>query len=134
MSSDSDGKASRRWGIGLYSSTGSPYALDMDSQQFDAIAEAELRALDGALGDFDPDEVEAEPTPGVLTLTLANGDKIIINSHRAAGEIWMAAFRNAWHFAPKLEGERWMWRTPKDELRTTLGRLLSERLGRTVAI
>ena len=106
----------------------------MDTQQFDAIAEAELAALDGALGDFDPDELEAEPTPGVLTLTLGNGDKIVINSHRAAGEIWMAAFRHAWHFSPQHEGDRWVWRTARDELRTTLGKLLSERLGRAVEL
>ncbi len=108
--------------------------MALDTALFDKIAEAELAALDKALGDFDPDELEAEATPGVLTLTLAGGDKIIINSHRAAGEIWMAAFRSGWHFAPHDESGRWVWRTAKDELRATLSGLLSERLGRAIPL
>jgi CyaY protein len=108
--------------------------MALDTALFDKIAEAELKALDQALGDFDPDELEAEPTPGVLSLTLGSGDKIIINSHRAAGEIWMAAFRTAWHFAPHDEGGVWVWRTAKDELRATLGRILTEKLGRAVTL
>lgn len=108
--------------------------MALDTQTFDTIADAELKALDKALGDFDPDELEAEPTPGVLTLTVRARDKIIINSHRAAGEIWMAAFRNAWHFAPHEENGRWVWRTATDELRATLGRVLSDKLGRSIAL
>lgn len=108
--------------------------MPVDSALFDKIADAELKALDKALEDSDPDEVEIDTSPGVLTLTLAGGEKIIINSHRAAGEIWMAAFRSAWHFAPHEENGAWVWRTAKDELRATLGGLLTQKLGRTVAL
>ena len=106
----------------------------MDEKTFDRIADDELHLLDKQLGDFDPDEVEAEMSAGVLTLTLGAGDKIIINSHRAAGEIWMAAFRQAWHFAPKDEGGAWKWRTATDELHAALGRVLSQKLGRPIAL
>ena len=104
----------------------------MDEKTFDRIADDELHLLDKQLGDFDPDEVEAEMSAGVLTLTLGAGDKIIINSHRAAGEIWMAAFRHAWHFAPKDEAGTWKWRTATDELHAALGRVLSQKLGRPI--
>jgi len=105
---------------------------------FDQIADAELHHLEKVLGDFDPDEVEVELSQGVLTLTLADDSKIVVNSHHAAGEIWMAAYRQAWHFAPR-EGEgggagRVEWRTAKEELRSTLSRILGERLGREVRI
>lgn len=102
---------------------------------FDQIADAELRHLEQTLGDFDPDELDVELSQGVLTLTLADDSKIIINSHHAAGEIWMAAYRQAWHFAPHEEGGGVQWRTPKDdELRATLSRVLGEKLGREIRV
>lgn len=101
---------------------------------FDQIADSELRFLENKLGDFDPDEVEVELSQGVLTITLGDDSKIVVNSHHAAGEIWMAAYRQAWHFAPREEGGRVEWRTAKDELRATLGRILSEKLGRDVRL
>jgi CyaY protein len=101
---------------------------------FDKIADAELRYLENKLGDFDPDELEVELSQGVLTLTLGDDSKIVVNSHHAAGEIWMAAYRQAWHFAPKEEGGKVEWRTAKDELRATLGGILSEKLQREVRI
>ncbi|MDB4967207.1 MAG: hypothetical protein JWN44_2896 [Myxococcales bacterium] len=101
---------------------------------FDLIADAELRHLEKSLADYDPDELEVELSQGVLTLTLADDAKIIINSHHAAGEIWMAAFRQAWHFGPKEDAGRVEWRTSKDELRSTLSRLLSEKLAREITL
>jgi CyaY protein len=101
---------------------------------FDIIADTELRYLEAKLGDFDPDELEVELSQGVLTLTLADDAKIVINSHHAAGEIWMAAYRTAWHFGPKEEAGRVEWRTAKDELRSTLSRILSEKLHREVSL
>ena len=101
---------------------------------FDQIADAELRHLESALGELDPDELEVELSQGVLTLTLAGDAKIIVNSHHAAGEIWMAAFRQAWHFAPKEEGGRVEWRTTRDELHATLSQILKEKLGRDVQL
>lgn len=101
---------------------------------FDSIADTELQHLLGVLDEMDPDEVEVELSMGVLNITLSGGERIVINSHRAAGQIWMAAFQRAWHFSPHEEDGRVFWRTPNAELRSTLASLLSERLGRQVAI
>src|ERR1700761_9124875 len=101
---------------------------------FDQIADSELRYLEQTLGELDPDEVEVELSQGVLTLTLADDAKIVVNSHHAAGEIWMAAFRTAWHFAPKEHDGRVEWRTSKDELRATLKRVLDEHLADPVTL
>ena len=106
----------------------------MTEAEFDKVAEAELHHLETSLSELDPDEVEVDFSSGVLTLTLADDQVIVINSHRAAGQIWMAAFRTAWHFSPKNEGDALAWRTDKDELRSTLGRILSERLAKTITI
>ena len=98
---------------------------------FDQIADAELRHLEKVLGELDPDEIEVELSQGVLTLTLADDSKVVVNSHHAAGEIWMAAFRQAWHFAPHEGGAggRVEWKTAKEELRATLGRILASAWG-----
>ena len=108
----------------------------MEEKLFDRIADEELHHLENAFSEFDPDEVEAEYSAGVLTLTLATGEKIVINSHRAAGQIWMAAFRTAWHFTPVAppQGGRWLWKKDEAELRATLARVLGERLKRTITI
>lgn len=109
----------------------------MDDATFDKLADAELHHLEGALERLDPDELDVELSQGVLTLTLASGEIMIINSHRAAGEIWMAAFRQAWHFAPTEEAGAWSWRTTSQaavELRSTIARLLAEKLGYPVGV
>jgi CyaY protein len=110
----------------------------MDERLFDTLADAELRALEDALGDVDPDECEVDNAAGVLTLSLADGSRLVINSHRAARQIWMAAHlpgaRNAWHFSPQKEGESWRWRTEADELRAALASLLRGRLSQEVSL
>ena len=106
----------------------------MTEADFDRAADEELHALERAFAEYDPDEVDVELASGVLTLTLGDGQKVIVNSHRAARQIWMAAFRSAWHFSPAPTDGGVRWRTDKDELRETLSRLLSERLGRPVRL
>ena len=106
----------------------------MTEAEFDRVADAELHHLEERLSELDPDEVEVDFSSGVLTLTLADDQVIVINSHRAAGQIWMAAFRTAWHFSPRNEGDALAWRTEKDELRSTLSRVLSERLAKAVVV
>jgi CyaY protein len=106
----------------------------MNEAEFDQAAEEELNAIEEALSEFDPDELDFERAGGVLTLTFADDQKCVINSHRAAGQIWMAAQRTAWHFSPDGKGASLRWKTDKDELRATLTRVLSERMGRQVRL
>jgi CyaY protein len=102
----------------------------MDDATFDKIADEELHHLASALDECDPDELEAELSQGVLTVSFPDGEKLIVNSHRAAGQIWMAAFRQAWHFTPSREEGGWKWRTDKDELRETISRCVAKKIGR----
>jgi CyaY protein len=106
----------------------------MDDSQFDTIADAELHHLENRLGEIDPDELEVDLASGVLTLSFADEQKVVINSHRAAREIWMAAFRQAWHFAPQEENGQFAWRTAKEELRSTLSRVIQEKLGHPIKL
>ena len=105
----------------------------MDEAHFDKAAREELHAIEDAFADVDPDEVEVSVTDGVLRLDLRDGTRIVINSHRAARQIWMAAIASAWHFDPTDSA---VWRAPKsgEELRPTLQRLLRERIGLELAL
>jgi CyaY protein len=101
----------------------------MEEVDFERAARDELHALEDAFTDIDPDDVEISTSEGVLRMDLRDGTKIVINSHRAARQIWMAAVATAWHFDPIENGA--VWRAPKtgEELRPTLARLLRERVG-----
>jgi CyaY protein len=99
----------------------------MDEPTFDKQARDELRYIEDSLMDIDPDDVEIGVSDGILRLDLRDGTKIVVNSHRAARQIWMAAVSTAWHFDPEEDG---LWRSKSgDELRSTLLRVVKERIG-----
>ena len=101
----------------------------MDDDTFDHAAREELRAIEDAFADIDPDDVEVSVSDGVLRLDLRDGTKIVINSHRAARQIWMAAVASAWHFDPPGGTGTWIAAKSGEELRATLIRLVRERIG-----
>lgn len=105
----------------------------MEDAEFDHVAREELRHLEDAFADVDPDDVDVSTSDGVLRLDLRDGTRIVINSHRAARQIWMAAVASAWHFDPISPG---VWRSGKtgDELRPTLSKLLQERIGLALSL
>ena len=64
----------------------------MDDTRFDSLAERTLTALVTALDAIDG--VEAELSQGVLTIGFdAGGPAFVVNSHRAARQIWIALRR-----------------------------------------
>lgn len=105
----------------------------MDDVEFDRIARDELHHLEDALSEVDPDECEVSTSDGVLKLALKDGTRVVINSHRAARQIWMAAVSTAWHFDP-LGPTKWHASKTNEDLRPTLAKLLRERIGLDVAL
>jgi CyaY protein len=102
----------------------------MDDVTFDKIARDELSHIEERLMDVDPDDIEVSSSDGVLTLELSDGVRIVVNSHRAARQIWMAAVARAWHFSHD-PGDG-LWRTagqPSEELRATLEQVIKQRIG-----
>jgi len=103
------------------------------SNDFDKTADLELRRLDKCFSSYDPDEIESELSSDVLTLTVCKKHIIVINRHRAASQIWMAANRTAWHF--NLEAETLSWKTQAGEtLHEVLSKTLSDLCARTILI
>jgi CyaY protein len=105
----------------------------MDENRFDALADATLNALLQELDGLD--DLEAELSQGVLTITFESGAPFVVNSHRAARQIWFAADRTAWHFDPDAEGSRWTGtRPPHEELWDVVSAAVGRRLGRPVSL
>lgn len=101
----------------------------MDENTFDTIGRAELAHIEEALDEVDPDDIDVSSSDGVLRLTLRDGVQVVINTHRAARQIWMAAVASAWHFNPPAAPGQG-WRTDgDDELRSTLAAVVKERIG-----
>jgi CyaY protein len=101
-------------------------------QAFERVADEALQALEGALSDLDGMEVSLQM--GILTLEFPDGDRYVVNSHRAARQIWMAAEHSAWHFDYQPAGARWIASKSGDELRATLAAVTSRKLGRPVTL
>ncbi len=74
----------------------------------------------------------AELASGVLTVEFFDGTRYVVNSQRAARQIWLAAERSAWHFDWDEARRAWVATKSGEELWETLGRLLREKLGRPV--
>lgn len=104
----------------------------MDESTFEKLGHEELLHLEDALDSVDPDDVDLSSSDGVLTLELRDGVKIVVNTHRAARQIWMAAVASAWKFDYDPTDGR--WRTGSDELRATVARVIKERLGVDVSL
>ncbi|MBK7537231.1 MAG: iron donor protein CyaY [Myxococcales bacterium] len=104
-----------------------------DEAAFDAAARAELRVIEDALAEVDPDDVDLTTSDGILRLELRDRTRVVINSHRAARQIWMAAVSTAWHFDLDADG-RWRARRTGEELRQALVRLVAERIGVTLPL
>jgi CyaY protein len=71
---------------------------------------------------------------GILTLEFADGTKYVVNSHRAARQIWMAAELRAWHFDYQPADARWTATKNGDELWTLVRDVAARKLGRAVSL
>lgn len=106
----------------------------LTDQEYDAQALPELSLLMHALDALEDDSLEAELSADILAVEFTDSTKYVINSHRAARQIWMAAERSAWHFDWEPRERRWVAKKTGDELWSTLERLLAAKLGRPVQL
>jgi CyaY protein len=106
----------------------------LDEVKYVELADAELANLLDAMDALGPDGVEAELSNGILTLDFEEDPPIVVNSHRAARQIWMAASRSAWHFDWDPKTQTWIAAKTGDELWSTLDKHLSERLGASIKL
>ena len=104
----------------------------MDDKRFERLAYDELERIEKALGPIDG--VDVDLANGILTAELDEGPKIVVNSHSAARQIWVAANLAAGHFSPDEKTGRWFDSKTGEELWDRLGAILTERLGHPVKL
>jgi len=105
----------------------------LSETDYEARAFPELRALLDALDALD-EPIEAELESDILTVEFSDGTRYVINSHRAARQIWMAADRSAWHFDWVDAQGAWIAAKTGDELWDTIARSIGEKLGHPVTV
>jgi CyaY protein len=104
----------------------------MDDKQFERLAYDELERIEEALGAVDG--VDVDLADGILTLEFDEGPKVVVNSHSAARQIWVAANLAASHFSYDEKTERWFDSKSGQELWDRFQTILTERLGHPVKL
>lgn len=103
--------------------------MSMDPADYERRAEATLLALRDGIDALGREDVDAELSSGVLTIEFSDGARYVVNSQRAARQIWLAAERRAWHFDWQPTPGQWVTERGREELWSTLEALLSVKLG-----
>lgn len=80
----------------------------MDETQYLKLAAAAFKRIEDALDDVDPSDVDVDAGGDVLTLTMKDGVKCIVNTQRPTKQIWLAARARAWHFGFDEHLQRWL--------------------------
>ena len=109
----------------------------LTDSDYDALAAPELQRLIAsldALTEAADDSLEAELASDILTIEFPDGTRYVLNSHRAARQIWLSAERSAWHFDYVPSSKTWIAAKSGDELWSTLTRLLSAKLGAVIEL
>ncbi len=104
----------------------------ISEREFEQRADEILNALSKALDESGLD-AEVELSMGILSIEFPDGTKYVVNSHRAAKQIWMAAEREAWHFDPTPTGS-WVAAKSGADFVGTLTKVLSKKAGSPVAL
>lgn len=103
----------------------------MDEAGFLRLAEATLDAIEAAIESTGAD-VEATRAGNVLTLELADGSKVIVNSQAPMRQIWVAARSGGFHY--ERRGQDWCDTRDGSELFAALSRILSQQGGAPVIL
>ncbi|MGD0675296.1 MAG: iron donor protein CyaY [Polyangiaceae bacterium] len=80
----------------------------MDESTYENLADTAFRTIGDGFENVDPEIVDCELAGDVLTLTLRDGRRCIVNTQRPTRQIWLAANSRAWHFSWDDHAKRWL--------------------------
>ena len=104
----------------------------MNDTNFEKLADLTLARVDSALEESGLDADVLLKEGGILEIEFADGSKLIVNRHRAAREIWVAAPAGGFHF--RWDGTAWRDSRDGGELFEALSRLASLQSGKPVRL
>lgn len=104
----------------------------LTESEFNDKMDQTIIAIEEALDGLDELDIDYETSGGILTITLENGSKVIINRQTPLKQLWLAAKDGGYH----LDWIDRQWQTDKDHeaLEPLLNRVLSQQSGETVEI
>ncbi len=104
----------------------------MNDAEFEKLADAALAKVEAAL-EASGLELDLElKEGGIVEAQFQDGSKLIVNRHRAAREIWVAARSGGFHF--RWDGAAWRDTRAGTELFAALSALASEQSGSEVRL
>lgn len=80
----------------------------LDESTYNREVAAVFRRIIDAADTLDPDELEADATGDMVTLTSATGEKCIVNTQRAVRQIWVAGKGQGIHFSWDAASGTWL--------------------------
>lgn len=104
----------------------------LTESEFNDKMDQTIIAIEEALDELDELDIDYETSGGILTITLENGSKVIINRQTPLKQLWLAAKDGGYHL-DWVEGH---WQTDKDQeaLEPLLNRVLSQQSGETIEL
>lgn len=99
----------------------------MNDSEFSRLADMALKQIEIGLDRGETDLDVSTVATGVLEIEFESGNKIIVNRHSAAQEIWVAARSGGFHY--RWDGSAWLDTRDQGELMRALSQLISSELG-----
>lgn len=106
----------------------------MENREFLRRADECLERIARALEPFDPDEVDYATSDGVVTIEFADKRRYVLNRQTAADQMWFAAGARAWHYDWDPVHGTWIDDRDGHDLYARIAEVVSEKIGRTVAL
>ena len=104
----------------------------MNDAEFEKLADQTLARVESALEESGLDADLQLKEGGVLEIEFDDGSKLIVNRHRPAREIWVAARSGGFHF--RWDGAAWRDSRDGGELFEALSGLVSLQSGKSVRL
>ena len=80
----------------------------IDEGRYNQLASQAFKRIVAAADQVDPDALETDATGDMVTLTASSGEKCIVNTQRAARQLWVAGKSQGIHFGYDEPSGRWL--------------------------
>lgn len=80
----------------------------LDESTYNGLVAQSFKRMLHALDQLDPDLVETDATPDMVTITASNGEKCIVNTQRAVRQLWVAGKGMGIHFDWHASSGTWV--------------------------
>lgn len=79
----------------------------LDQESYHSLVASVFQRLLAAVDRADPDQLEAESTGEMVTLTTGGGEKLVVNTQGATRQLWVAGGGRGVHFSYQPAEGKW---------------------------